>query len=968
MFFDQYIYNASTAEVSNDTHSENFMFTPPQTPSINGVDSSSPRSLPGQSNIGLLKLANQLNARFAKPNSANFELPKQENSFLSQNIKQSDYSSSFLFKSQQPNLFQQEKKALLELKPVAGLFNNDLNAKIQENILKAKLKRAAEEELENPSPAKKFKAEDRTPIKINIQPVNFLPQSPKPSPFSIPASPAPMEFSIDDQMNVEIEKLMQDSSVFENAPSIYDISQAPRGAQQQQQQNINNSLNSSQDQVVNDAHIEKLLESLRRASEQVLLEQEPSPLLITTMRSYQKQALAWMIHREQSENNSMFNYDPSLIDADQHHCRSLPVHWREMTTSQGKKYYYNEVTKQTTWKFPYDAVAAQLDENNNQAKAVVRGGILADEMGMGKTLEMLSLVVSNPLNLEDSSQRSGSYIPSKTTLIICPLSVLHQWYSEIKRHTQKDSISVYIYHGANRRGDLNYLTQFDIVLTTYATLATEFPSQGKQAKGKKADLEAPIPHEKKGPILQVPWYRVILDEAQTIKDRTTRTARAAFCLQAERHWCVTGTPIQNKLDDLFSLLHFLRVRPYGEHNWWNQIIMKPIRNRDERGFTRLQTILQTIMLRRTKDQQINNQPIVSLPPRNVAMHVCDFSDQEREFYKQLWDSSKSKFDELFTNGTVLNNYAHILEILLRLRQACDHPQLVVESRLKTKRRLEQAAEDASSEVSAPAEAQQSQEESTQVAAPVQDAAFEDVLSYFDLDMQLGLEEENAVLNNENNVLQNENNVLQNDNVLNHDNVLNNEPVLQNESSIIQADGRSRSAKIEALTSQLKELYYGANAQPSDKCIIFSQWTSMLDMLEEPLAQLGLKFCRLDGAMAQHQREQAVKDFNSKPEIQLFLISMKAGGLGLNLVSANRVFLLDPWWNPSTEEQAIDRVHRIGQTKTVYVTRFVVKDTIEERILELQEKKKMLSQGALGMKKNELRQIRIDELKLLFRDN
>lgn len=610
-----------------------------------------------------------------------------------------------------------------------------------------------------------------------------------------------------------------------------------------------------------------------------------------------------------------------------------------MTTSQGKKYYYNEVTKQTTWKFPYDAVAAQLDENNNQAKAVVRGGILADEMGMGKTLEMLSLVVSNPLNLEDISQRSGSYIPSKTTLIVCPLSVLHQWYSEIKRHTQKDSISVYIYHGANRRGDLNYLTQFDIVLTTYATLATEFPSQGKQAKGKKADLEAPIPHEKKGPILQVPWYRVILDEAQTIKDRTTRTARAAFCLQAERHWCVTGTPIQNKLDDLFSLLHFLRVRPYGEHNWWNQIIMKPIRNRDERGFTRLQTILQTIMLRRTKDQQINNQPIVALPPRNVTMHVCDFSEQEREFYKQLWDSSKSKFDELFTNGTVLNNYAHILEILLRLRQACDHPQLVVESRLKTKRRLEQASED--SELSAPVEAQQ---ESTEAAvAPAQDTAFEDVLSYFDLDMPLGLEEENAVLNNENNVLQN-------DNVLNHDNVLNNEHVLQNESSIIQAEGRgSRSTKIEALMSQLKELYYGANAQPGDKCIIFSQWTSMLDMLEEPLAQLGLKFCRLDGAMAQHQREQAVKDFNNKPEIQLFLISMKAGGLGLNLVSANRVFLLDPWWNPSTEEQAIDRVHRIGQTKTVYVTRFVVKVSLDtsKKIIIVNDEIRSTVRGAVG---------------------
>jgi SNF2 family DNA or RNA helicase len=174
-----------------------------------------------------------------------------------------------------------------------------------------------------------------------------------------------------------------------------------------------------------------------------------------------------------------------------------------------------------------------------------------------------------------------------------------------------------------------------------------------------------------------------------------------------------------------------------------------------------------------------------------------------------------------------------------------------------------------------------------------------------------------------------------------------------------------STKIDALMQELIKLQ---SKDETIKSIVFSQWTSMLDLCEIPLKMKDIKFVRLDGGMAHHQREKAVHLFKTDPTVTVFLISMKAGGLGLNLVAASHVFLLDPWWNPATEDQAIDRVHRLGQTKPVEVTRFIVNGSIEERILELQERKKMLAQGALGLNNKELRQIRIDELRLLFRED
>jgi len=710
--------------------------------------------------------------------------------------------------------------------------------------------------------------------------------------------------------------------------------------------------------------VDKLFKNLNK---KVIKEMEPSDLLLASLRKYQKQALAWMTEREQ------------LDDADKKE-EELPYPWKEYSTDKGQKYYHNPVLNLTTWEKPV--------ADKDASKLTVRGGILADEMGLGKTIEILSLI----LTTRPDNKESNENVP-RTNLIVCPLSVLQQWCDEIRTHTVAGSLSIYVYHGSTRTRDPSFLAKHDIVLTTYATLAAEIPPDSSK------NLKRP-PKQEPAALLEVQWFRVILDEAHTIKDRNTRTAKAAFALQAERRWCVTGTPIQNKLDDLFSLLHFLRVDPYGEYSWWSKIIMKPIRNRDERGFTRLQAILETILLRRTKDMKIDNVPIVSLPPRIVKLRPLQFREEEEDFYQALWTSSKTKFNDFISSGTILQNYAHILELLLRLRQACDHPFLVTRNAKDQSHKLSLKAiatvlmDPANHIPNVPNTAPVPITPSAEIYAQVQDL-IKNGIDYEDEECAVCLDPlDSAILSPCGHYFCKG----CTDQHFSAESATANCPICKKDfatnflvsvpkkgvpqglaNANAEADNMETTAepekkktketewksctKIDALMQELLEL-------PTDegiKSIVFSQWTSMLDLVEIPLKKAGIKFVRLDGSMPQYQREKSVAAFKEDPTVTVFLISIKAGGVGLNLVSASYVFLLDCWWNPSTEDQAIDRVHRLGQTRPVHVTRFVVKGTIEERILELQERKKILAQGALGVNTKELRQIRIDELRLLFRD-
>jgi hypothetical protein len=741
-----------------------------------------------------------------------------------------------------------------------------------------------------------------------------------------------------------------------------------------------------------------------------------------------------------------------------------------------------------------------------------------------------------------------------------------------------------------------------------------------------------------------------LDEAHTIKDRATRAARAAFALEAQRRWAVTGTPIQNKLDDLFALLHFLRVSPFGKYDWWAHAIVRPIRNRDDRGFQRLQAILHSILLRRLKTQKINNVPIVALPTRTVRVRAEPFSQEEQVFYKTLWTSSKTQFNDYVQSGTVLKNYAHILELLLRLRQACDHPLLVINGRKNAILDQEcllclepvddavqtmcghvycrscitrhinsssalRASVDASSAATAqynslnkstysmpkpsvqaipdtpkatatpptqslassleglmqqlhsttkgsPAalspitttlsphtttispptitttlsphvptttlspltppsstwlqtvtpnnttsggnntaaprslsplppntatlsphttlplsssggnitmittppqqiqhlqntlsqqqqqlqhqlqQQQQSKQKLQQILITKQQslntsqnslnsssshALFADITSpplsssqnatsYVPSSSSISLSSGTASLSSSSHntptqalnksaqalnksvqstssnglqhttvttttgTTQATTNSLQQSQTLTHTTVQQqqqptcptcptcNTPVTMSHLVSVSATDMLKtdteawkgSTKIKALLADLLEV---AKAEPEVKSIVFSQWTSMLALVEPALRASGIGHVRLDGSMSAKARENSLHSFKTDPSIKVLLASTRAGGVGLTLTAASRVYLLDPWWNPAAEEQAIDRVHRIGQTRPVVVTRFVIKESIEESILKLQEGKRVLASSAL--EKGIPKQFRIDELRLLF---
>lgn len=404
------------------------------------------------------------------------------------------------------------------------------------------------------------------------------------------------------------------------------------------------------------------------------------------------------------------------------------------------------------------------------------GALLADDMGLGKTLQALC-------GLEGK------------TLVVAPTSVLHNWAHEIERF--RPNLQYSIYHGPQRQLD----PAVDVTLTTYAILRLD------------ADLLA-----------QQQWDSVVLDEAQTIKNPDSQVAQAAYRLQASFRMALSGTPVENRLDDLWSQMHFLNRGLLGSRDHFQTHYARPIAAGKAGAATRLQERIRPFVLRRRKQDVA-----IELPPRTDAILHCVLSDSERQVYDAIRAATREHVVARLERG---GNVLEALEALLRLRQACCHMDLV----------------------------------------PGQ-----------------------------------------------------------------QADS---SAKIEVLLEALDQI-----TAEGHKALVFSQWTALLDRIEPHLRSAGLPFTRLDGST--RDRAAVVQRFQDEEGPPVMLISLRAGGLGLNLTAADHVFLLDPWWNPAVEEQAADRTHRIGQQRPVMVYRLVAEDTVEERILALQEHKRSLADAALG---------------------
>ncbi|KAM7525122.1 hypothetical protein LguiA_015024 [Lonicera macranthoides] len=643
--------------------------------------------------------------------------------------------------------------------------------------------------------------------------------------------------------------------------------------------------------------------------------------------------------------------------------------------------------------------------------------------------------------------------PAAGTLVVCPTSVLRQWSEELhNKVTREANLRVLIYHGGNRTKDPLELAKYDVVLTTYSIVSMEVPKQplveeeddeaGKRSyappvgppsskkrkypptsdkrsfKGKKR-TDRELSEFEARPLARVGWFRVVLDEAQSIKNHKTQVARACWGLRAKRRWCLSGTPIQNAVDDLYSYFRFLRYDPYAIYTRFCSTIKAPIQRNPTSGYKKLQAVLKTIMLRRTKGTLLDGEPIINLPPKTIELKKVDFTLEERDFYCQLEADSRAQFAEYAAAGTVKQNYVNILLMLLRLRQACDHPLLVKgcdyssawRSSVDTAKKLPREKqvfllncleaslaicgicndppEDAvvtscghvfcNQCISEHLTGDDKQCPTTNCNAHLSKSSsvFSRTALKSSLSDQPGQGSSSADCSSS--VLTETIEPCSSSSSFNSSKIRAALEVLQSlskprdlstsrTSSLISVDGHApcleNSSDVNGnLDGVPKELVSVAG----EKAIVFSQWTGMLDLLEACLKSSSIQYRRLDGTMTVVARDKAVKDFNTLPEVSVMIMSLKAASLGLNMVAACHVLLLDLWWNPTTEDQAIDRAHRIGQTRPVTVLRLTVKDTVEDRILALQQKKREMVSSAFGEDETGSRQTRltVEDLNYLF---
>ena len=456
------------------------------------------------------------------------------------------------------------------------------------------------------------------------------------------------------------------------------------------------------------------------------------------------------------------------------------------------------------------------------------GGILADDMGLGKTVQVLAMLEDRYLGTNER--------PQHPTLIVAPRSVVFNWIDEAKRFTPQ--LRVQSYTGSDREPLRDAFKEHEVIVTTYGLLRRD-----------AAELR------------QHGFDYIVLDEAQAIKNPQSQSAKAARVLVANHRLALTGTPVENHLGDLWSILEYLNPGMLGSATRFGDVVRGDTVQVASGGRPQAAALrsvdvaaqagraLRPFILRRTKGQVLHE-----LPEKTDQTLLCTMEAAQRQVYDQLLQYYQDTLVRKVTTapGRGLGSSAFmVLEALLRLRQAACHPGLIDPQRAD-------------------------------------------------------------------------------------------EP----------------SAKMETLLDHLQQL-----VEEGHKALVFSQFTSMLALVRKRLDRSDMCYEYLDGQT--RHRKQRITRFQEDPDVPIFLISLKAGGLGLNLTAANYVFILDPWWNPAVEVQAIDRAHRIGQTQHVFAYRLICEDTVEQRIAELQEKKRKLADAIIGGQQNLLRSLTREDLAKLF---
>ncbi len=419
-------------------------------------------------------------------------------------------------------------------------------------------------------------------------------------------------------------------------------------------------------------------------------------------------------------------------------------------------------------------------------------GILADDMGLGKTVQALAHVCT-----EKKAKRLKDPV-----LVIAPTSLMYNWRHEAEQFSPH--LKLLTLHGPDRKKDFDSIPDYDVVLTTY-----------------------PLLNRDEKVLLAQTWHMIILDEAQNIKNSKAKATKVVCELKSEHRLCLTGTPMENHLGELWSIFHFLMPGLLGNERQFRQIFRTPIEKHGEtERAQRLAKRLAPFMLRRTKDEVVKE-----LPPKTEVIRSVALEGVQRDLYETVRISMQKKVRDSIKSLGLNRSHIIVLDALLKLRQICCDPRL-----LKTNAKAQKA----------------------------------------------------------------------------------------------------NSAKFDLLMSLLPELL-----EEGRKILLFSQFTSMLTLIEDELKAKKIKYVKLTGST--RNREKPIKQFQ-KGEVPLFLISLKAGGTGLNLTAADTVIHYDPWWNPAVEAQATDRAHRIGQEKPVFVYKLLTEGTVEARIQVMQENKRKLPTG------------------------
>lgn len=521
-----------------------------------------------------------------------------------------------------------------------------------------------------------------------------------------------------------------------------------------------------------------------------------------------------------------------------------------------------------------------------------QGGLLGDEMGLGKTIQAVSLIMSD-------------FPQPLPTLVLVPPVALMQWMTEIESYTD-GTLKTLVLHGTNAKS--KYLTAkelktYNVIIMSYNSLESIYRKQEKGFKRKEGLYkEQSVVHHTK-------FHRVILDEAHSIKTRSTMTAKACFALQVRYRWCLTGTPLQNRIGEFFSLIRFLNVEPFAcylckqckcssmewkmndsnvctgcKHNAmqhvsvFNQELLNPIQKYGNAGmgaeaFKKLRVLTDRIMLRRLKKDHTNS---MELPVKEIYVDRQFFGEAESDFATSIMTSGQRKFDTYVASGVMLNNYANIFGLIMQMRQVADHPDLILkksaeggqnvlvccicdepaEEAIRSRCKHDFCRECAKSYLN-------SLDDLSQATTGKDNAQPQCPVCHIPLSIDLEQPE-----------IEQEENMVKKSSIINR----------------IKMENWTSSSKIELLVHELHRL---RSDNATHKSIIFSQFTTMLQLLEWRLRRAGITTVMLDGSMTPAQRQASIEHFMKNVQVECFLVSLKAGGVALNLTEASRVFIVDP---------------------------------------------------------------------------